>query len=141
MKSIEQVTIQSVSGFCSVEDAYNDILTITPYGAHYECTPYDEDSEEVIRWSYQSDSQRFEMYFQAAADIVLYLCKADPAELLVLDAGTLTLSVYYSDSTRIERKIDYPIPDLNILPGTLRLFIPPIESDPRCVDFLEDLCN
>lgn len=69
MKTKKNV-IKSTSGFCSVEYAYNDKLTITANSIAYEYTPYLESDNSLNvhrKWSYKTANSIFSLAFEKIA--------------------------------------------------------------------------
>ena len=56
----KKIVIKSTSGFCPVDYAYSDILTIMPNSIAYEYKPYLEDDNSLNaykKWSYKTTNR------------------------------------------------------------------------------------
>ena len=66
----KKIVIKSTSGFCPVEYAYNDKLTITANSIVYEYKPYFESDNSLNvrrKWSYKTTNSIFSLVFEKIA--------------------------------------------------------------------------
>ena len=95
--NIVKIVIKSTSGFCSVYEAYEDRITITPVSVEYEYKPACQNTENDCRkWLYKTTNKFFKELFNIIAvktqeylysDMVLEAC----------DAGTVTITAIFED--------------------------------------------
>ena len=74
----KKIVIKSTSGFCPVDYAYNDKLTITANSIAYEYKPYleSDNSLNVCRkWSYKTTNSIFSLAFEKIAMAVVVLLR------------------------------------------------------------------
>ena len=90
MNDIIKITISGVSGFCPVDEAYSDKVTITPSSISYEYKPHTESRLETNiyrKWSYKTTSPIFQELYKRIAEMTpkyliggdaLYVCDGSP---------------------------------------------------------------
>lgn len=90
MNDIIKITISGVSGFCPVDEAYSDKVTITPSSISYEYKPHTESRLETNiyrKWSYKTTSPVFRELYKRVAEMTskylvgedaLYVCDGSP---------------------------------------------------------------
>ena len=100
MNEITRITIKSSSGYCSVDEAYSDRLTITACSIAYEYIPEIEYGLNKRRkWSYRSNSPVFASIFDKICDMMPDILHNDEI-LMAVDLGPISFSVTYKDKTR-----------------------------------------
>lgn len=85
----KKIVIKSTSGFCPVDYAYSDKLTITPNSIAYEYKPYLEDDNLLNaykEWSYKTTNSIFSLAFEKIAVAVDEILKRDQ-EAMYCDCG------------------------------------------------------
>lgn len=71
VKDIIKIVIKGTSGFCCVDEAYNDKVTITPETISYEYIPAVESEMNPKRkWSYKTDSPIFKMKYETLVSLM-----------------------------------------------------------------------
>ncbi len=123
MKHIKRITIKSGSGYCCIEDAFTDRLTVTEDSVRYEYMPYSAEFADKWGWSYRTTCQEFASLFGELEKIVPVLL-ADEEECLICDAGMTELIVTYEDGTRAKREITHRPYGYDTLSDLLRRMIP-----------------
>lgn len=95
----KKIVIKSTSGFCPVDYAYSDKLTITPNSIAYEYKPYleNDNSLNVYRkWSYKTTNSIFSLAFAKIAVAVDEILKRDQeAKQGVLDYAEMLEKYVY----------------------------------------------
>ena len=106
----KKIVIKSTSGFCSVEYAYNDKLTITANSIAYECKPYFESDNSLNvrrKWSYKTTNSIFSLVFEKIAVAVDEILSRDQ-EAMYCDCGNIDFIVTYDDGNKVAREFGVP---------------------------------
>lgn len=93
----KKIVIKSTSGFCPVEYAYNDKLTITANSIAYEYKPYLESDNSLNvrrKWSYKTTNSIFSLVFEKIAVAVDEILSRDQ-EAMYCDCGNIDFIVTY----------------------------------------------
>ena len=101
----KKIVIKSTSGFCPVDYAYNDKLTITANSIAYEYKPYleSDNSLNVCRqWSYKTTNSIFSLAFEKIAMAVDEILSRDQ-EAMYCDSGNIDFIVTYDDGNKVAR--------------------------------------
>ena len=96
---IDKIFIKGTSGYCAVDDSYNDKLTVTASSIAYEYKPYLEDGfpmQRYRKWSYKTNSPEFARLFEHAAVYIQEYLRNGP-EIQCQDAGMITFTATYED--------------------------------------------
>ncbi len=123
MKHIKRITLRSGSGYCCIEDAYTDRLTVTAGSVRYEYVPYSAEFADKWGWSYRSTASTFRELFGELEKTVPGLL-ADDEECLICDGGMTELIVTYEDGTRAKKDITHRPTGYDTLIAILRRMIP-----------------
>lgn len=100
MKRIVKITIKGSSGFCSVDEAYSDKLTITSTSIAYEYVPEVEtELNQKRKWSYNTNSPIFALAFENIAKMMPEILFSREI-LMAVDLVTTDFSVTYEDRTK-----------------------------------------
>lgn len=100
MADIVRIVIKSSSGYCCIEEAFNDKIVITSSSISYEYTPYMETEINPVRkWSYKTTSPIFKMQY---GKVVAKLSEIITSEILVFctDIGGIEFNITFSDKTK-----------------------------------------
>ena len=105
MADITTIRIGSTSGYGTVEDSYDDELTVTRDSISYEYKPEMEtEFNKSEEWFYRITRPAFqELFRQAAAAAVEGINRVE--EKFVTDIGFASISVTYADGTSLERTL------------------------------------
>lgn len=99
MNDIIKITISGASGFCPVDEAYSDKVTITPSSISYEYKPHPESRLETNiyrKWSYKTTSPIFQEIYKRIAEMTpKYLICGDA--LSVCDGSPTTITATFQD--------------------------------------------
>lgn len=100
MKEIVRIIIKSSSGYCDIESAYNDKLTITKSSIKYEYFPLSvSDINDIIKWSYKTTNEAFAIVFEIIAKQMENIL--NPTNVIqCMDIGTIEFVVTYADKKR-----------------------------------------
>lgn len=108
---IVRITIKGASGYGSVDDAYEDKITLTSSSISYEYKPHPMSQSETNiyrKWSYKTTSPIFaEIYKQVAKMTPHYLYNDEV--LFVTDIGPTTITATFEDKHR--ETVNYFCPD------------------------------
>ena len=91
----KKIVIKSTSGFCPVDYAYNDKLTITANSIAYEYKPYLESDNSLNvhrKWSYKTTNSIFSSAFEKIAVAVDEILSRDQ-EAMYCDSGNIDFIV------------------------------------------------
>ena len=137
-KEIKRITIKSSSGYCCVEDAYNDKLSITADSITYEYKPYLEtEMNPAVKWSYRTNSKNFQTLFsEILKDTDSVLEYIDTSFLC--DVGTYVFIVTYSDKSRRTTEFSCPNEEINAYFMRIRELVPQCEDIPSVLKTSED---
>ena len=94
MPDIVRITIKGASGYCPVDEAYEDKITLTGSSISYEYKPHpmsDSKTNVYRKWSYKTTNPHFKEVFEEIAaktpdffncDDVLFACDIGPTEII-----------------------------------------------------------
>lgn len=136
----KKIVIKSTSGFCPVEYAYSDKLTITSNSIAYEYKPYleSDNSFNVYRkWSYKTTNSIFGLTFEKIAVAVDEILNRDQ-EAVYCDCGNIDFIVTYEDGNRVTREFGVPADEFADCFKIIREIIPVIEDVPEAIRISED---
>jgi hypothetical protein len=102
MSDIVRIVIKGSSGFCCVDEAFNDKVTITPGSISYEYIPYMETEVNPKRkWSYKTDSPIFKMKYNDIAGMIPCIIEKGVEEFCT-DIGGIEFNITYSDKSKFK---------------------------------------
>lgn len=102
MAEITRIVIKGSSGYCCVDEAFNDKVTITEGSISYEYVPYVESEINPKRkWSYKTNSPLFKKKFIEIAKMTSEVIKRDIDEFCT-DIGGIEFNITYSDRTKFK---------------------------------------
>ena len=99
----KKIVIKSTSGFCPVEYAYNDKLTIPANSIAYEYKPYLENDNSLNvrrKWSYKTTNSIFSLVFEKIAVAVDEILSRNQ-EAMYCDCGNIDFIVTYDDGNKV----------------------------------------
>ena len=100
MKNIVKITIKGCSGYCSIDEAYDDKLVLTPSGIAYEYTPMTESEMNPRRkWSYKTNNPIFAIGFNKVAQMMDKILHPDEY-IRCCDVGMIDFCVTFEDKTK-----------------------------------------
>ena len=136
----KKIVIKSASGFCPVDYAYNDKLTITANSIAYEYKPYleSDNSLNVCRkWSYKTTNSIFSLAFEKIAMAVDEILSRDQ-EAMYCDGGNIDFIVTYDDGKKTAREFGVPADKFADCFKIIREIIPVTEEVPEAIRISED---
>ena len=100
MKKIVRVIIKGAPGYCTVDEAYKDKVTITSSSIAYEYIPETETEINPKRkWYYKTNSPLFAITFDKICKMMPEILYNDEI-LMATDLGPISFTVTYEDKTR-----------------------------------------
>jgi hypothetical protein len=137
MAAIERILIRSESGYCFVNYAYKDKLTIDRNSIRYGFKPYDESLHDPHQWSYRTDSNAFANLFDELCAGIANLLEYEQW-VVVRDGGSITFEVVYEDGSRIQKEFTAENDKLTQCLSTVEHLIPGCENSPQLLTWLSD---
>lgn len=102
MKDIVKIVIKGASGYCCVDEAYNDKVTITPESISYEYVPAVESEINPKRkWSYKTNSPIFKMRFDTLVALMPGVTERN-TDIFCTDIGGIEFIITYADKTKFQ---------------------------------------
>ncbi len=138
MKDIIRIVIKGESGYCSVDDAYNDKITITRDSILYEYKPMFETDTSIPRnWSYKTNSPAFQKMFDDLATLMPSVMTMDEA-VFVTDIGATTFVITYADKTKEQKVYFLPGDEFRQAFSIIKQMVPKCEQVPLALQTSED---
>lgn len=138
---IVKIVIKGASGYGSVDDAYEDKVTLTPSSISYEYKPhpYAQSESNVLRkWSYTTNSPAFRELFEAiAAKVPDYLHNTDEV-LMALDIGPIDIVATFEDKHKESLHLFCPSEYFADLFRLIKQMVPGCEDIPAVLLTQED---
>ena len=135
----KRIVIKSTSGYCPVDYAYSDKLTITPNFIAYEYKPYLE-GDNILnphkKWSYKTTSENFGLVFEKIARAVDEILKRDQ-EPMYCDCGDIDFIVTYDDGSKATRGCGLPADEFEDCFKIISEIIPVTEDVPEAIRISE----
>ena len=99
---IVRIVIKGESGYCPIDEAFTDKVTITETSIKYEYKPHPDSNLETNvarKWSYSTDSPMFKQLFKHVAEMTpKYLYSTDI--LFATDLGATEITATFEDKHR-----------------------------------------
>lgn len=131
MPAFERIVIKGESGFCSVDEAYTDAVTITPNWIRYRYEPRELSEHNLpMSWAYQPSGLGYRALFDEVAEKVAGILEHDDEEY-VTDIGSTTFAVTYPNGTRKHKVFCLPSDDFAECFAVVKKMVPSEESIPR----------
>lgn len=138
---ITKIVIKSESGYCCVDDAYKDTLTITAESIAYLYNPYlESETNPARKWRYTTTSPAFRKLWEQLTETIPAVLSHD-GEPWVMDIGDTTFIITYDDGSKVKR--DYGLPG-DTFQDTFRIvkqMVPGCEAVPEAIMTEEDYEN
>lgn len=138
MKEAIKIVLKSASGYCPVDEAYNDRLTICPDSIRYEYTPVVETETNIPRkWSYKTSSPIYHKLFNDASSAIESIMNWEEIPFCK-DLGETEFALAYSDKTKCKRTFVLPGDDFKDCFSIIKQMIPGCEYLPAVLLTSED---
>ena len=139
MADVIRIVIKGESGYGLIEDAYTDKVTIDRESIRYEYKSMLE-TNSVRKWSYKTNSPKFQKLFIEAGNAVDTVMKWKEAAF-VMDIGATTFVITYADKTKRERDFFLPGDDFKDCFAIIKQMVPGCENTPEVLKTAEDYNN
>ena len=136
----KRIVIKSTSGYCPVDYAYRDKLTITPNSIAYEYKPYLEDDNVLNpyrKWSYKTTNADFVLLFEKITGAVEEILKRDQ-EPMYCDSGNIDFIVTHEDGSKATREFGVPADEFEECFKIISEIIPVTEDIPAVIRLSEE---
>lgn len=131
MPAFERIVIKGESGFCSINEAYTDTVTITPDWIRYKYEPRELSEHNLpMSWAYQPSGLGYRALFDEVAEKVAGILEQDDEEF-VADVGSTTFAVTYPNGTKKHRVFYLPGDDFAECFALVKKMVPSEEAIPR----------
>ena len=138
---IIRIKVKGASGYCPVDEAYEDKVTLTPTSISYEYKPHPYAQSETNihkKWSYTTNSPLFRERFEAiAAKVPDYLYNDDEV-LMALDIGPIDIVVTFEDKHKESLHLFCPSEYFADLFRLIKQMVPGCEDIPAVLLTQED---
>lgn len=130
MADIIKIVIKGSSGYCCVDESFNDKVTITPEAIAYEYLPYTETEVNPKRkWSYKTNSPVFKMKYDGIAAMIPGIIERGVDEFCT-DIGGIEFNITYSDKTKFKETYWVPGDYFEELFKAIKSLVPETEYTP-----------
>ncbi|MGN0727238.1 MAG: hypothetical protein ACI4LL_03710 [Anaerovoracaceae bacterium] len=130
MPDINRIVIKGSSGYCCVDEAFNDKVTITEDSISYEYIPYVESEINPKRkWSYKTSSPIFKVKYSEIAKKVEEAIQRNIEEFCT-DIGGIEFNITYSDKTKFKETYWVPGDEFKELFSVIKSIVPETEYTP-----------
>ncbi len=136
----KRIVIRSTSGFCPVEYAYSDKLTLTANSIAYEYKPYLENDNLLNvykKWSYKTTNSILSLAFEKIAMAVDKILNRDQGAMYC-DCGNIDFIVTYDDGNKVAREFGAPANEFAECFKIIMEIIPATEDVPEAIRIIED---
>ena len=103
MKDIIKIVIKGASGYCCIDEAFNDKMTITPDSISYEYVPaFESEMNPKRKWSYKTNSPIFKMQYDLLTSLMPGVTDRDE-DIFCTDIGGIEFAITYADKTKFHK--------------------------------------
>lgn len=135
---ITKIVIKSGSGYCCVDDAYKDTLTITAESIAYLYTPYlESEANRAQKWRYTTNSPAFRKLWEQLTETITTVLSHD-GEPWVTDIGDTTFIITYDDGSRVKKEYGLPSDTFQDTFRIVKKMVPGCEAVPAAIMTGED---
>lgn len=139
MADVIRIVIKGESGYGPIDEAYTEKVTIDRESIRYDYKPMTK-SNSVRKWSYKTNSPKFQKLFMEAGNAVDTVMNWKEASF-VMDIGATTFVVTYADKTKRERDFFLPGDDFKDCFAVIKQMVPGLENTPEVLKTAEDYNN
>lgn len=131
MGKITRIIISGSSGFCTVDQAYTDKITVTEGSLAYEYKPMHETLVHPSRkWSYKSNNLAFQNMYDELVNEMPFIINYDK-ELFCTDVGGIEFIITYSDKTKFKKMFFLSGDEFEQCFQIIKRVVPGCEAVPR----------
>lgn len=103
MKKVTRIVIKGSSGYCSINNAYNDKVTISDNSISYEYKPlYESENNSLRKWNYKTNSIAFLNTYKKIVGLIEEILNTED-EVFCTDVGEITFVITFSDKSKQTR--------------------------------------
>ena len=138
MNDIVKIVIKGASGYCCVDEAYNDKVTITPESISYEYVPAVESEINPKRkWSYKTNSPIFKMRFDTLVALMPGVTERN-TDIFCTDIGGIEFIITYADKTKFQEVFWIPSDYFESQFKVIKSMVPECEYTPAVLITSDD---
>ena len=138
MKDIIKIVIKGASGYCCIDEAYNDKVTITPESITYEYVPAIESEMNPKRkWSYKTNSSIFKMKYDTLVALMQGVTERS-IDVFCTDIGGIEFVITYADKTKFHKTFWVPSEYFESQFKVIKTMVPECEYTPAVLLTSED---
>lgn len=138
MADIIRIVMKGSSGYCCVDEAFNDKVTITPESISYEYVPYMETEVNPKRkWSYKTNNPIFKMKYGDIVRMIPGIIEKGVEEFCT-DIGGIEFNITYSDKSKFKETYWVPGDYFEELFLAIKSLVPESEYTPAVLLTSED---
>ena len=138
MPTMKRIVIKGESGFCSIDEAYTDAVTITPDWISYKYEPREVSEHNLpTSWAYQPSGLGHRALYDELAEMVAGILEQDDEES-VTNIGSTTFAVTYPDGTGKHKDFRMPSDDFAGCFALVKKMVPSEEAIPRVLMTSDD---
>ena len=138
---IVRIVIKGASGYGSIDEAYEDKVTLTPSSISYENKPHPcarSDTNIHKKWSYTTNSSTFRELFEAIASKTPEYLHNDDDVLMALDIGPIDIIATIEDKHKESLHLFCPSEYFSDLFRLIKQMVPNCEDIPAVLLTQED---
>ena len=138
MKDIVKIVIKGTSGYCRIDEAYKDKVTITPESINYEYVPAVETEMNPKRkWSYKTNSSIFKMKYDTLVALMSGVTERG-VDVFRTDIGGIEFVITYADKTKFDETFWVPSDYFESQFKVIKEMVPECEYTPAVLLTSED---
>ena len=138
MSEIKTIVIKGCSGYCCIDEAFEDKVTIAADSISYEYKPDVESKANLYRkWSYKTNSPIFKIKFSEIARMLPGILNS-PIEAFCTDIGGIEFVITYADKTKLKKQYWLPGEHFANLFNLIKSIVPKCEYIPAVLLTDED---
>ena len=138
---IIKIVIKGASGYGSIDEAYEDKVTLTSSSISYEYKPHplsQSDTNVHRKWSYKTNSPLFAELFEAIAAKTLEYLHNEDEVLMALDIGPIDIVATFDDKHKESLHLFCPSEYFADLFRMIKQMVPNCEDIPAVLLTQED---
>lgn len=142
MLDIVKIVIMGASGYCCVDEAYNDKVSITPDSISYEYIPVIESEINPGRkWKYKTNSPIFKMKYEMLVNLIPEIIEKSDEDFCT-DIGGIEFVITFADKSKFKKVFWMPSDDFSSQFKVIKEMVPDCEYTPAVLltsdDFEEE---
>ncbi|WP_455821945.1 hypothetical protein [Clostridium butyricum] len=131
MSEISKIVIKGESGYCCVDEAYTDKVTVTWQSISYEYNPiFETEINPSRKWSYKTNSPGFKKLYADLVEVIPVIVNHD-IDIFYTDIGKIEFIITYSDKTKLKKIFYIPGDEFKDCFQIIKRMVPGCECIPR----------